>query len=263
MRRIKLVLRDDDLSFFTDPKNLEQFYGDVWSQHPILFAAVPMIGRVPGAAPLFVTLQNHGQERRSIADNTDLVHFLRERIGERKIEIAQHGYSHEDNIYGYELESRDFPFLLSRLTEGKKILESTFLVRVDTFVPPHDRISRQGVLAVKAAGFKYINRGLAPLPREVQWGNGAYLRSYARVMSHYFRYGKKFRYPHPLDFGGHEEIYSYRIEGLTKENIPHIIQHAAGGTLSVTFHYRYFSLIHRDILLFLLEKVREFNEARD
>jgi len=124
-------------------------------------------------------------------------------------------------------------------------------------VAPHDRFSKEAVLAAEQVGFKNICRSFSPLPREIQFFNLKYLISYTKLFFFWLFKGRKYRYPKILDFGNHKEIYSYRIQALNNKNIDQIIKShkKKKGILSITTHYRTFRKKERDKLISILEKL--------
>lgn len=229
-----ILIRDDDLSYVTRPQELERLYDGIWEQAPIHFATIPFVYARQKETPKGLRKENYW-----IGENKELVRFLKQKITEGKAVIWQHGFTHRDFDGHFELERGDERLLYDELHKGKEHLERTFGVTVDTLVPPHDRISKAGVLAARRAGFTRICRGFAPLPREIQWNNPHYLASYARLFLFWLRHGRERRYPWRLDFGGHSEEFFYRVQHITRENEDAIWALAKrSGTLRVTTHYR-------------------------
>lgn len=247
---MKLILRDDDLSYFATPQQLEQVFAAIWDKRPIHFATIPFIGEVYGAKPV----DNKVKKRKPISENKALVRYIKQKIKEGKIIIWQHGYSHEDCSSGYELENTDYNLLFNNLKKGKEHLEKTFGVVVDTLVPPHDRISKQGINAAVAAGFTHICRGFAPLPREIQW-NKKYLLAYRKLILFWLKNGRSKRYPRELDFGSHKEIYSYRISSIDPKQLDQLFLRHKDGVLAITTHYRTMNIFYKENLLYLLSKL--------
>lgn len=253
MKRLKnkVILRDDDLSYFGDPQVLENLYGSIWDRAPIHFAVIPKIYSHQIEAPQDI---QHEKDFYSIQENTQLVSFLKQKISEGKIKILQHGITHRDYDDSYELERLGVDILAEELTEGKRILEETFGVLIDTIVAPHDRFSCDAIRAIEKVGYTYISRGFAPLPREIQMTNASYILAYGRLFFYYLFRGRKFRYPHILDFGKHKEIFNYRIEGKDRKSIQDIIENTgADGVIAMTFHHRTFTNVHGEVAEYLLD----------
>jgi len=116
---MKLVIRDDDLSYYADPRYLDQLYSEIWDKSPIHFATVPNIGPVMGAIPIKQTKINKYYK---ISENKKLVDFLKQKIKEGRVVIWQHGYSHKNYGNKFELERKDFNQIYKELKEGKEYL---------------------------------------------------------------------------------------------------------------------------------------------
>jgi hypothetical protein len=144
--------------------------------------------------------------------------------------------------------------LVTELFEGKKILEETFGVSIDTIVAPHDRFSRDAMLAIERVGYAFVSRGFAPLPREIRWWNIFDLFAYLRLVHYYFFRGRSFRYPFLLRLRSHHEIFNYRIEGQDRASIDAIIRNIPdGGVLPMTLHHRTLTVEQRDMAMYLLD----------
>ena len=167
---------------------------------------------------------------------------------EKKAVIWQHGYSHEKHQGKFELERNNQEEIYQDLKKGKEILENTFKVTINTLVAPSDRFSKAAILAAERVGYQTLHRGFAPLPREIQWNNPQYLKSYSKLIAFWVRYGKKYRYPKALDFRNHQEKYSYRIRMITTKNYREILDFHQNGELSITTHHRTMNSGDKEIL---------------
>ncbi len=233
---MRLIVRDDDISYFTDPRRLNGLYKGIWEKIPIHLAVVPHLYArqaeiPPGAKPT--------KDYYWVGENKRLVAYLKKRIAEGKVVIWQHGFTHRDWPGGFELERRDRKRLRDDLRRGKEHLERAFSVTVDTLVAPHDRLSKAAVLAAEDAGFARICRGFAPLPREIRWTDPGYLVSYFHLFLFWLLKGRGARFPRPLLLGNHEETFFYRIEELNAESIPRAtaLARRGDGFLRVTMHH--------------------------
>ena len=98
-----VIIRDDDISFFTSPAQLERIYGRLWSAGlPVCLSLVPDCcadTRVywsdgnphdPGIPPAY-----RGRAQcYAVADNRELCAFLNELAGAGLVEICLHGFTH-------------------------------------------------------------------------------------------------------------------------------------------------------------------------
>ncbi len=248
---MKLIIRDDDLSYFAEPKTLENIYKNIWGKCPISFAAVPFIYSGQLETPIKF---RHTKRLYPIGKNKKLVGFLKKKIKEGKATIVQHGYSHKNYGKLFECEQKDFKKLYEEIKKGKEHLEKTFGIKISCFVAPHDRFSKEAVKAVEKVGFKVICRGYSPLPREVK-PSIKYLKAYTKLVNFWRKYKTKYRYPKVLDFGKHKEVYSYRLDSNFIDNIDKVIDFTKKrkGILCVTGHYRTISHYTKEVLEHLVK----------
>lgn len=200
---MKLAIRDDDTCAFSDPAVLEEVYGDIWDEVPVTLACVPYVSADSDVA-VDIGIDSGS---RSIAENSELVAFLRRQLEEDRIELALHGYHHDTP--GGEPEFVGGRDLGRKVREGRQLLEQTFDTDVTAFVPPHVRLSNAGLRAVFREGLDIV-RGRGPRPREIQ-PRFRWLWTYSKLLSFYLRHERQYRYPHPLHFGTHREMYCHRI----------------------------------------------------
>jgi hypothetical protein len=199
---VKFAIRDDDTSFFTRPEQLLRAYEGIWDRAPVSLSVVPRHGRTPtGGIP--AEYWSGGSELYPVADNGDLVRFLRDQTAKRRLSIMMHGYSHVDEPDGYEFQAG--ADLERKAREGKRYLEEVFGVPIHAFVPPHNALSAAGYRAVIGAGLDIVQivrfgRGVRPMALR-------YFPPLARlifsklVLKHPYTY-----YPYVLDFGSHREV---------------------------------------------------------
>lgn len=248
---MKLIIRDDDLSYFAKPETLDPLYKDIWNICPISFAVVPFIYSGQRESPIQF---RDTKKLYPIGKNTKLVKFLKEKIAEGKVTIVQHGYSHKNYGSKFECERKDFKKVYEEIRKGKEYLEKLFGIEINCFVAPHDRLSKVAIKAIEKAEFKLICRAYSPLPREVQF-NVNYLKSYSKLVKFWFKYKTKYRYPYVLDFGNHKEAYSYRLDSSFIKNVNKIINFIKknNGLLCVTGHYRTISSHSKEVLKHLVK----------
>lgn len=164
-----VVIREDDISYFTDPAILELLYRPLFKRGiPSNFCVIPkVLANIPigggQESPFFkqyglryepfIPVGYRGQDKScDIRDNPGLISF----ISNLPVEIVQHGFNHTWNgiaefAYGNE------KIIRQNLESGRQILRSAFGRQPGFFCPPWDRISRAGIYAVKRAGFLGIS----------------------------------------------------------------------------------------------------------
>jgi peptidoglycan/xylan/chitin deacetylase (PgdA/CDA1 family) len=77
-----------------------------------------------------------------------------------QIEIALHGYAHQNTMKSGgsgEFVSLSYPEQLTKINEGKKLLESKLGTQIVTFVPPWNSFNAITTNALEKAGFKLIS----------------------------------------------------------------------------------------------------------
>ena len=164
-------IRDDDTSYFTSPDNLENAYGEISRWGPVSLAVVPF--HCAGTSKA-VPEKFRGQwSVHPLHENTDLVHYLRDRVVAGRFEIMLHGFHHdiEDGSGEFAVGSD----LTRKAREGRQYLESLLKTTIRVFVPPRNAISYNGLQAVIGAGLHLGGsagiRGGWPLLSRATWQN--------------------------------------------------------------------------------------------
>ena len=202
---MKVALRDDDTCYFTSPSELERVYGDVWHRVPVCLATVPFAVGYPRAG--IPESEWHSGRRFPLGDNPELVAWLRQRIAERRVTVALHGYTHEDYPNGFEFQAAPDPD--RRIAEGRAYLERVLETPVRVFVPPHNALSKRGLAAVSRAGLNVLGSFVSFRPSNRAWDRRTpynwwriyrFRRVTARARS------DRLVYPHPLQYDRHAEF---------------------------------------------------------
>jgi len=164
---VAFVIRDDDVSFFTNPDMLELIYRKAWRKRfKTTFAVIPFHKAVNNlnVPPTFRNKSRYF----SISLNKKLVDYLKKKLVKGEVDIAQHGFSHcethskflkTDSINNLKERSRvevipEFKGLNEsacheRVKKGRKHLENLFEKRINVFVPPYEYLSKHLLLALK------------------------------------------------------------------------------------------------------------------
>jgi hypothetical protein len=236
---MRVAIRDDDTCFFTSAAELEHVYGDVWARVPVCLATVPFAVGYPRAG--IPASEWHSGRAFPLAENPELVAWLRARLAERRITVALHGYTHEDYPDGFEFQAA--PDLERRVADGRAYLERTLEVPIRVFVPPHNALSKRGLAAVSGAGLDILGSFLSFRPSNRPWE--------ARTLSNWWRI-RRFRhatgrnradplvYPHVLRYKRHAEFGCHGlIPGTTIEQLMKGFDEARrfGGDFCLATHY--------------------------
>lgn len=255
---MRFAIRDDDTSYFTTPEQLERVYGDIWDDVPVSLAVVPFHASTrSGGVPA-----EHWDGNREFptADNPALVERLRDEVARGRVSILLHGYNHKNYPNGFEFQVGDD--LPGRLARGTAELERLFGVRIRTFVPPHNALSRRGIEAIDAARLNVLGSFLSFSPRQRPWDRttpGNYLRVWRyRRQSGRGRHDRMV-YPRPLRYGNHAELGCFGlIPGTTIEALRRGFDEmqAAGGDFCLATHYWEFDSAMRQTLRAIIAHAR-------
>jgi hypothetical protein len=153
---MRIAIRDDDISYFTDPKDLDNVYSDIWNYGPISMAVIPFDVETCGRGDNNSFKQT--VKEFPVGENKDLVEYLKQKIAENKIYIMLHGYNHyykpiknECNPFGIpEFAYRSNQYKYLKL--GKEYLEALFNVAIEWFIPPSNRVTVETINACDALG---------------------------------------------------------------------------------------------------------------
>ncbi|MPM87214.1 hypothetical protein SDC9_134308 [bioreactor metagenome] len=144
-----LLIRDDDVNFFTSPVMLEEVYGFLRTERlPVNFSVIPAVNAAAqtysadfgaGSYEPFLPPGAAGDDRCfPVSGNRELTEYLRELP---EADFLMHGFSHRGEAGRYEFESPDRRELERKLAEGKAIFREAFGREPDTFVAPQDQYS--------------------------------------------------------------------------------------------------------------------------
>lgn len=151
-----VILRDDDTNAFTPPECLEKLYRPFLERGlPVNLATIPSVRRcakTPEGKPEgFLFGHNGGSDTVPLADNPELVRYLR---AEPLYKIVQHGCFHD----AFEFDLPDRAEVARRIWTGAEQLAAAGLPAAETFVAPHDRISRSAYPELRRH-FRVISTG--------------------------------------------------------------------------------------------------------
>jgi hypothetical protein len=176
------AIRDDDISYFTKPRQLEVLYRDAWEMgFKTSFAVIP---NIRGTNNLNVPPSFRGNLKYyPIRENDKIVFYLKSKIANGTVDILQHGFCHSENSHlptlridlnkgelvsdqltninlkiFSEFYSLDEKECSRRVKEGRRLIEETFNIRVRVFVPPQEYLSKNLWKCLKGEGM-YILGG--------------------------------------------------------------------------------------------------------
>lgn len=214
---MKIAIRDDDISFFTTPEELE----GVWSGFglPITFAVTPFMvesehGKFYGREYDF---HQTGKVEFPLRMNDDLIEYLRCRIFSGSASIALHGCNHQykatDHGLVAEYAGHEFTSLKEKTERAKKEVENLFQQNITVFCPPDNAISREGLKAVASSGIQCVQRAFPLKYFDVPISLASLRHFMSRI---YFRVRHQVVYSKPFPNGFVIEAAAY----LFKDSVP-------------------------------------------
>lgn len=274
MKKI-ISLRDDDINWFTDPKQLEAWY------EPIFHLVKPTLCVTPFAGEIYwkvreseLLLQSKKDKlefvrglllqkdidkiRYSIYENEQLMKLLRKWCSEDKVEIALHGITHNQSPNGFECEGD--PPSFDELNIILTNLEEALGTKIKWFSPPNNSIKKSWMKVLKLCGLNLIH-SIGPKPWETQL-NLRTLVSLSRIVIDVISHGRKSRLNQVLSLGDIALLQSIPFSpGMQAEQIFANLREASnsGGSIVIATHSYAFNYAPE----LYLELVELLNCARD
>jgi len=171
---MKFAIRDDDLNYFFTPSFIEHNIKDIWDICPISMSSIPFVkGDWTKNTQILEKLGSNNvtddivasilkdNAIYDIAENKELVSYIKEKIKENKIYLTIHAIHHrneDDNLpslnnnfsIGAEFyTNRD---LTSKLRDAINHLENIFGQKIKIFTPPQNVYNEEGLSAIVKNG---------------------------------------------------------------------------------------------------------------
>jgi hypothetical protein len=161
-----ILIRDDDVNFFTGTDVLEEVYGFIFENDiPINFSIIPAVNSAAkteschfgaGSPEPFLPRDIAGEDKQfPITGNADLLQFLN---SIKRKEFLLHGFEHAGESGKYEFESEDKNTIQDKLIKGMNIFENAFGAIPETFVAPQDKYSKTAFAQIRSR-FKTLSLG--------------------------------------------------------------------------------------------------------
>jgi len=159
-----MQIRDDDISYFTTPQELENVWGKWYGKVDILLAITPFMVetkeyKIDGRE---FNCHQLGDKEFDISDNQELISYIKELLAKKYITIGLHGYNHkykiENNNLIAEYDINDEKILYEKTIKAKEHLEKLFDTKIDTFVPPDNAVSKEAIKILSNAGLTKVLR---------------------------------------------------------------------------------------------------------
>jgi len=148
-----VIIRDDDISFFTPTDILDIIYGKILEENKVNFGVIPNVyssidlNKTGGYYkkeklyydPLISPEFRGTNKYYSVEKNYDLIEFL----NKKNVGVIQHGYSHEkiNNLPEFSIDNKEI--IYDRAIRGKSILNKCLKKDIDLFLPPWNVISKE------------------------------------------------------------------------------------------------------------------------
>lgn len=262
------VIRDDDLSAWTDINEIKKLYGHFLEEGgKVSFATVPN-----AVEPFYRgnrSMMYQGVERKEILLNKELVDYLRPYIRCGQVEIMQHGYDH-----GYYVEaggSRSFldketrkqigntkqvrfvpeccakekKTLTKDLMEGRTILEDTFGVKIKVFVPPSNGLTAESADIVNRMGMNISGTITNKFNRKADiYSLSVFLKKALWKAGH-----SKVAYPKVMKYNNHMELIGHAFTPTTnKANFNRQLEFCMSNDYSFVLATHYWELLSNEDL---------------
>ncbi len=230
-----LVIRDDDISYWTKPEEIERVYKPLFEKGiKVSFAVIPKSVKMfyPGD---FEKMYQDEKSAVSIGENEEITVYVRDLVEKERAEIMLHGYNHlyfisvndkkyianKENLDRFRKERANITFLgeymdayevlYEKTRKGRRYLETLFDMRIKNFVPPSNQIAREGVNAVSQNGLNISGIAGRRYDRESNiTGFYAYLKRIVFKLKH-----KNITYPFIIDYKDHKELAGYAFTPST------------------------------------------------
>jgi hypothetical protein len=163
-KKSPVVIKDDDISFFTLPEMLVKLYRNAWMKSFVLdFGVIPFLSTNirarPGMTrnprlshlrfdPCVPKFARGVDSRYNIGENQELVRFLCKLRNEGKCDLSLHGLSHERE----EFLAEDYEKVRGNFEAATNLFRGTFGFVPSVFVFPYLQCSQEAFSMVSNAG---------------------------------------------------------------------------------------------------------------
>ncbi len=152
---MRIAIRDDDLCYYSNYDDFRRVYDPL--DIPVSVSVVPFA--VPNYGDSFPWGDYPRNQTMPISKNAALVEALKKDIVSGRVEVLQHGYSHEYKRDGQRWIPEMIWKAKSRLERevplGKAELEKSFKQSINVFVAPSQEIDKKGIICIERATMNY------------------------------------------------------------------------------------------------------------
>ncbi|MEM7818245.1 MAG: DUF2334 domain-containing protein [Candidatus Aenigmatarchaeota archaeon] len=228
---MKFAIRDDDISYWTKPEEIEAIYKGLWQKGiKVSFSVIPFAVQSFNMGDFNNFYQD--DKPMPLHENKELIDYLKEKLNLGKISIMLHGYTHEYRIkyrnklllptkenlelikkntkkinWVGEYAWKTYDEMFKETKIGKEYLEDIFHTKVSVFVPPSNDISANGVKAVVDNGLNIS--GIIMLRRFNRKFNYYSLRNW--IKKAVYKIFNGYEYPFVMDYKTHKELLAYGL----------------------------------------------------
>ena len=226
-----LIIRDDDLSYWTKPQDIEKVYKPLFDKKlKISFATIPFSVQMFNAGNFNTFYQD--LEEKPMGENREIVEYIKEKINDGLVEIMLHGYNH---LYSFECKEvvktatkenleeprrlnkkinflgeynyQDYEILNKKTKKGKEYLEDIFKIKIKNFVPPSNQIGKAGIKAIVNNNLNLSGLIGKKYDREITLkGILTYIDRIKFALQN-----RDLTYPKIADYGKHKELTGYAL----------------------------------------------------
>jgi len=234
-----VIIRDDDVSYFTKPETLTKLYGPLFEEKkPVNFSVVPKIAantKIGSSSPYrtqekleydpTVPPRFRGyNEDFPLNENKEIVEFIRSL---ENCEVVQHGLTHGLVNGVHEFNINDKEEIQRRANLGSALLEECFHSKPSFFVPPFNNASLETMNFLKSH-YKGLSIGkLHPTKMPTKFW-GAYIKK-TLASRNYIFYNNLLiiEYAGPLlnRFNNHRSIFSKVRQKIETKDIIILVNH--------------------------------------
>lgn len=228
-----LIIRDDDLSYWTKPEDIEKVYKPLFDKKiKISFATIPFAVQMFNAGN-FDTFYQDENSSTPMGQNKNIVEYIKDKIEQGLVEIMLHGYNH---LYSFESQGiiktatyenleqsrinikfigeynyQNYQTLCKKTKEGKEYLEDLFQVKIKNFVPPSNQIGKDGIKAIVNNNLNLSGLIGRKYNREITLkGMWTYLDRIKFSLQN-----RGITYPKISHYGKHKELTGYALTPIT------------------------------------------------
>lgn len=238
---MKIAIRDDDTSFFTNPNELKkahEFLGDF----PISLSVVPFSVKDHTENKPYGNICEDYPRYNALDRNKELVEFLKLEMENKRYEILLHGINHEYKYNGDEwipeMLFKDENQLYDEIEQSKSYLNSTLGTDISIFVAPSNMINRKGIRAIERQNLNFSGI-IRHRDRDFSI---QYLKNYIKRWS--YRAFTGLQYGGVLKYPKHKELIAYPVSSI--ENMMKEYEYCKKYNNPFVLYTHYWELINND-----------------